>query len=86
MRASVDEVGRAAEAEGIDCHFAKGGTIVLARNRAQWTRAQQEPEGQLLSAAEAAQRLRATGTLGATYTPDCAALHPGRLVRGPLAR
>ena len=29
-----------------------------------------------------AQRLRATGTLGATYTPDCAALHPGRLVRG----
>ena len=22
------------------------------------------------------------GTLGATYTPDCAAIHPARLVRG----
>ena len=36
MRASVDEVQRVTRAEGIDCHFAKGGTIVLARNRAQW--------------------------------------------------
>jgi glycine/D-amino acid oxidase-like deaminating enzyme len=82
MRASVDEVLRAAAAEGIDAQAAKGGTIVLARNRAQWRRAQQAPDGQLLSPDEAAQRLRATGTLGATYTPDCAALHPGRLVRG----
>ena len=82
MRSSVDEVLRAAAAEGIDAQAAKGGTIVLARNQAQWTRAQREPADQLLSATEAAQRLRATGTLGATYTPDCAALHPGRLVRG----
>ena len=29
-----------------------------------------------------AERLRATRTLGATYTPDCAAIHPARLVRG----
>ena len=28
------------------------------------------------------QRLRATRTFGATYTPDCAAIHPARLVRG----
>ncbi|HEY0775817.1 MAG TPA: FAD-dependent oxidoreductase, partial [Nocardioidaceae bacterium] len=27
MRVTVDEVGRAAAAEGIDAHFAKGGTI-----------------------------------------------------------
>ena len=38
MRASVDEVLRVASAEGIDCHAAKGGTIVLARNRAQLLR------------------------------------------------
>ena len=31
---------------------------------------------------QAAERLRATRTLGATYTPDCAAIHPARLVRG----
>jgi glycine/D-amino acid oxidase-like deaminating enzyme len=81
MRASVDEIGRVAAAEGIDCHFAKGGTIVLARNPAQWTRAQASGD-QILDAAEAAERLRATRTLGATYTPHCAAIHPGRLVRG----
>ena len=82
MRASVDEVGRVAEAEGIDCHFAKGGTIVLARTAAQLARAQAEYGDRLLTPVEAARRLRATRTLGATYTPDCAAIHPGRLVRG----
>jgi glycine/D-amino acid oxidase-like deaminating enzyme len=81
MRATVDEVQRVALEEGIDCHFAKGGTIVLARNRAQLTRARTE-HGDVLSPAEAAQRLRATRTLGATYTPDCAAIHPARLARG----
>ena len=29
--------------------------------------------------------LNGTRTRGATYTPDCAALHPGRLVRGLAA-
>jgi glycine/D-amino acid oxidase-like deaminating enzyme len=82
MRASVDEVHRVTLTEGIDCHFAKGGTIVLARNRAQLARARAEYGDQVLSPDESAQRLRATRTLGATYTPDCAAIHPGRLVRG----
>ena len=82
MRASVDEVQRVALAEGIDCHFAKGGTVVLARNKAQLARARAEYGDQVLSPAEAGQLLRATRTLGATYTPDCAAIHPGRLVRG----
>ena len=82
MRDSVDEVQRVALAEGIDCHFAKGGTIVLARSPAQWARARAEHGDHVLSAAEAAERLRATRTLGATYTPDCAAIHPARLVRG----
>ena len=82
MRGSVDEVLRVATTEGIDAQAAKGGTIVLARGRAQWARAQADSEGAVLSADEAAERLRATRTLGATYTPDCAAIHPGRLVRG----
>ncbi len=94
MRASVDEVVGVAAEEEIDAHVAKGGTIVLARNRAQWTRAQAEvtearewgrDELALLDEAEATAILRGRGTLGATYTPDCAAIHPARLVRG-LAR
>ncbi|WKN49947.1 FAD-binding oxidoreductase [Nocardioides sp. Arc9.136] len=93
MRETVDEVARTTAAEGIDCHLAKGGTVVLARSRAQWTRARDEvadarrwgrgeDDLRLLGAAEADRVLRAGGTLGATYTPDCAAVHPLRLARG----
>lgn len=82
MRATVDEVLHVADEEGIDCHAAKGGTIVLVRNQAQLTRVREQYGDAVLSPAQAASRLRATRTLGATYTPDCAAIHPGRLVRG----
>ena len=96
MRSTVDEVQRATAAEGIDARAAKGGTVVLARNPAQLARARAEvdhartwgrPEAELalLDADAARARLDAAGTVGATYTPDCAALHPVRLVRG-LAR
>ncbi|MGN6244553.1 MAG: NAD(P)/FAD-dependent oxidoreductase [Motilibacteraceae bacterium] len=93
MEATVDEVGRVAEAEGIDCHYAKGGTVVLARTPVQLQRAQAEvfdarswgfgeEDLRLLDAAEASGRVAATRVLGATYTPHCARIHPGRLVRG----
>ena len=96
MRATVDEVLRVAEAEGIDARAHKGGTISLARSPAQLQRARDEvaaarqwgrdeTELQLLDEQAARARLDATGTLGGTYTPDCAAIHPARLARG-LAR
>ncbi len=96
MRATVDEVVRVARAEEIDADITKGGTITLARSGPQWRRAQQEvaaartwdrdeTDVRLLDAAETAARLRATRAVGATYTPDCAVIHPARLVRG-LAR
>lgn len=93
MFETVDEVGRVAAAEGIDCHFRKGGTIALARTPVQLARAKGEIEHQrgwgfgeddfaLLDAGEARERLGATDVLGATYSPHCAAIHPARLVRG----
>jgi glycine/D-amino acid oxidase-like deaminating enzyme len=93
MRASVDEVGRAAAAEGIDAHFQKGGTISLARSSAQLRSARAHVEHarswgrgvddiRLLSATQTRERLAATHVQGGTYTPDCAAIHPARLVRG----
>ena len=93
MRGSVDEVARVAAAEGIDAHLAKGGTITLARSRAQWRRARDEVDAargwgrgeddvRLLDAREATGILAGDGTVGATYTPDCAAIHPARLARG----
>ena len=96
MRATVDEVLAVCERERIDAHARKGGTVVLARSEAQWRRARSEVETarswgrgeddlRLLGAEETAAVVTATRARGATYTPDCAALHPARLVRG-LAR
>ncbi|MFE7224796.1 NAD(P)/FAD-dependent oxidoreductase [Nocardioides sp. NPDC057577] len=96
MRATVDEVIRVAGVEDIEADIAKGGTVVVARTAAQLERARDEVEHarswdlgdaeiSLLDRAAAEKRLAATNTLGATYTPDCAALHPAKLARG-LAR
>ncbi|MCM0619620.1 NAD(P)/FAD-dependent oxidoreductase [Nocardioides bruguierae] len=93
MRDTVDEVLRVAEAEGIDARAAKGGTIDLARSPAQLARARaevahartwgrDEAELAFLDADAARGVLAATGTLGGTWTPDCAAVHPVRLTRG----
>jgi glycine/D-amino acid oxidase-like deaminating enzyme len=93
MRSSVDEVMAAASEEGIAAHVARGGTISLARSGPQWARAKAEvlhartwgrgeDELRLLDEAEATSVLAGTRVRGATYTPDCAAIHPGRLVRG----
>ncbi|MGH3760604.1 NAD(P)/FAD-dependent oxidoreductase [Actinophytocola sp.] len=90
MEYTVDEVGRVAAAEGIDCHFSKGGTVTLARTPVQEARARAlvAEESSLgvrvswLAAAEARERCGATEVRGGVYTPDCAAIHPGRLVRG----
>jgi glycine/D-amino acid oxidase-like deaminating enzyme len=93
MRASIAEVARVVDAEGIDAHVARGGAVSLARNRAQLRRARREVRAarewgrgeddlRLLDAREARSLLDGAGAVGATYTPDCAAIHPGRLVRG----
>ena len=87
MQATVDEVGRVTAAEGIDCHWAKGGTVQLARSDTQLERATDEvaearafgfgeEDLRLLSAAEAGELAGATGVLGGTFTPHCAAIHP----------
>jgi len=93
MRAAVDEVGRAAAAEGIDCHYTRGGTIALARTPVQLERARAEvaearefgfgeADLRLLTAAQAEELAGAANVLGGTYTPHCAAIHPARLARG----
>lgn len=96
MFATVDEVGRVAAAEGMDVHWAKGGTLGLSRTAVQAQRARAEvgharswgfgPQDYAwLSAAEVAERTGARGTNGATFTPHTAAIHPARLVRSLAA-
>jgi glycine/D-amino acid oxidase-like deaminating enzyme len=91
MQGSVNEVGRVSALEGIDCDYHKGGTIVLARSAAQLARARAEVaeaaewgpgDLRFLEPDEVATKVRAKKVLGATFTPHCAAIHPGKLARG----
>ena len=99
QRAMVDtvvEVGRVCEAESIDAHYVRGGTLRVvtapfhaeplrddleASLRFGWT----EEDRRWLQPDEARERIAVEGLVGATYSPHCAIVHPGRLVRG-LAR
>lgn len=80
MIATVDEVGRVADEAGIEIDYAKGGTIAYARSEVQLAAAQAE-------VAEA--RRYGVDPLelrdGASFDPNCARIHPAKLVRG-LAR
>lgn len=93
MHDAVDEVGRVASSEKIDCHYEKGGEVSVARTEVQLRRARAEVaearrwgfgdgDLRLLDAAEAQEILGATSVLGGTWTPHCAAIHPARLARG----
>jgi glycine/D-amino acid oxidase-like deaminating enzyme len=90
MRDTVREVVDVAAREHIDADIAMGGTIVLARSDAQYTRAHEEfaeareygEPLELLGPDAARARLNATNVLGGTYTPHCAAVQPAKLVRG----
>ena len=95
MRGAVEEVGRVAEAEGIDAQYFRGGQLRVARGPSQLSgiegtygsfRTLGLEEGlRLLDAEETARHIRITGAEGALYNPHCATIHPARLVRG-LAR
>jgi glycine/D-amino acid oxidase-like deaminating enzyme len=96
MFTTVDEVVRAAAAEGIDADVVKGGALTVATNRAQLGRLRETaahdaewgwgPEDlRLLDQAERDDRLRVAGALGATWSPHCARIQPAKLARG-LAR
>ncbi|HEY4866136.1 MAG TPA: FAD-dependent oxidoreductase [Candidatus Dormibacteraeota bacterium] len=95
MTATVDEVQRVAVEEGIDCHFRKGGVLRVARGtqelpaiehaHAQLERLGLGDQLRLLDAAGVEDHVRIEGAAGGLYSPACAVLHPGRLVRG-LAR
>lgn len=93
MHETVDEIARVVSTERIDCHWAKGGTVSVARNQPQMARFRAQVEQlrsygfgdadyRVLDAAEATERLAATHVVGGMFTPHCAAIHPARLARG----
>ncbi len=88
---AVDEVIEVTEREEIDAGIVKGGTLHVARHRAQASRLAAEVEEELewkvdgvatLTKEEAAQRIQLDGVVSAYHNPHCARIQPARLVRG----
>ena len=93
LQRAVPALGAALEGDGVDAHFVAGGSLTFARSevqaerlRAGVARAHESGRGAddvvWLDPRDAASRGQVHGSLGATYTPHCARLHPARLVRG----
>ncbi|MCV7301724.1 FAD-dependent oxidoreductase [Mycobacterium barrassiae] len=88
---AVDEVIDVTEREGIDAGIVKGGTLHVARNRAQASRLAAEVTEERswkvdgiaeLTKEESAQRIRIDGVVSAYHNPHCARIQPAHLVRG----
>lgn len=77
VRGSVHEVIAVAGREGIDADIRLSGVLHVARSQAQAERLDGE-----LSAAQVATRIRVAGAVSGHVDPDCARVHPARLVAG----
>lgn len=98
-RAMIDtvvEVGRVCEAEGIDAHYTRGGTLKVATSPLEAKRLREDLESFRrigwtdedriwLDAEDARARIAVNGIVAATYSPHCAVVQPARVARG-LAR
>jgi glycine/D-amino acid oxidase-like deaminating enzyme len=88
LHAAVDDVGAWAKALNIDADYVKAGSTTLARSPIELSRAREHVESARLIGLdhlewrEPQQTLNSPGTLGATWTKDCARIHPAKLVRG----
>lgn len=95
MRQTVREIKRVSEVEGIECEWADGGQLIVARGSQQRPAIDHEytalqtlglaSDIELLDASSARDRVSITELEGALFSPHAAAIHPGKLVRG-LAR
>lgn len=92
---TIDEVGRVARLEGIDCDFEHGGTLVFARSDVQRDAARADvaearrfgvDRPEYWDGRTVADRFAITGldhgAVGAFFDPACARVHPAKLVRG----
>ncbi|CAG6393984.1 FAD-binding oxidoreductase [Streptomyces cocklensis] len=94
MNATVEEVVRVAADEGIDADIQQGGVLEVAYSPAQLARLRAyhereaafgEKDRVLMGAAESARRIRAAGTVGASWTPHGARVQPVKLLQGLAA-
>lgn len=93
MLEAIDEVGRVAGREGIECDYRKGGMLLFATSKPQVERLVAYRQTLLawgfgdedvtwLAGDEAGRRGAVAGARAAIHTRHCASLHPWRLVHG----
>jgi len=96
MFATLDEIEQVIVEEGIDCDWARGGTIQVATLAAHRERLHYElkdhrswgfgvDDYRELTGTESREMIGCRPNLGGLFTPHCAAIHPAKLVHG-LAR
>jgi glycine/D-amino acid oxidase-like deaminating enzyme len=95
MNATVDEIEGVITKEGIQADFRKGGELQVAlgphhmnalnATMKGFERIGLPDQAYMLDADRVARRLRIAGAVAGIYYPQCAVVHPGKLVRG-LAR
>jgi glycine/D-amino acid oxidase-like deaminating enzyme len=90
---TVDEVGEVVHTEGIDCGFSKNGVLEVARTETELAHFRDmvqrdrrwgfgSDDYEMLNREETVRRVNVEGALGARFSPHCASIHPGALVRG----
>jgi glycine/D-amino acid oxidase-like deaminating enzyme len=90
---TVDEIGRVCQAENIDCHYARGGSLRVATSPLYADQQRRELESRYrlgfdetdyrwLEPAASRARLNIQPNHGALYFSHCATVQPARLVRG----
>ena len=93
MHQTVDEIGRVCQAENIDCHYKKGGTLTVATRpfhieslhaavQAKHSLGFSHADYTWLPEAEARTRLGMRPNYGAMFSSHCAAIQPALLVDG----
>ncbi|MGH9043688.1 MAG: NAD(P)/FAD-dependent oxidoreductase [Acidimicrobiales bacterium] len=86
-------IGEAVQREGIDCSYSANGVLMAARNELEANHFRHTVEedrlwgfgpedSRYLSKDELEERVHVDGAIGARFSPHCASIHPGRLVRG----
>lgn len=93
MHETVDEIGRVAEREGIDCGFKKGGALSVAQTDLEAERVRAlvaqdrawglgEEDSVLLDGEQARRRVAVGGIVAGRWFRHCARVQPAKLVRG----
>ena len=86
MAGAISEIGRVVAVEKIDCDWVHRGTIIYARSATQERELRAEVAATKALGIDAlewwdADKVSASGARGASFTPDCARVHPAKLVR-----